>query len=238
MRAAKEIEEPDLFTALSADAGRVGCAIPGTDARCVVKVARKSATSVRDAQLAGIGEGFLARDEGVDGLAEIALILSMADGSGGQDALGYGQALGLIGVQQCIRGSTQHSSQLPAKVIGILHPCVQALSTGSRVNVCGITREKDSARAIAIHHADIRAPDREPARMAQMHTRHARALIEEALEGRKRRGRQRSLLIWRNGSAEEPGIAVTHPLESQASVKVAPGMCEVSVQPADVDVAQ
>src|SRR5712692_4684857 len=71
-----------------------------------------------------------------------------------------------------------------------------------------------------------------------MHTRHARALIEEALEGLKRRGRQRSLLIWRNGSAEEPGIAVTHPLESQASVKVAPGMCEVSVQPADVDVAQ
>src|SRR5713101_9524083 len=207
MRAAKEIEEPDLFTALSADAGRVRCAIPGTDARCVVKVARKSATSVRDAQLAGIGEGFLARDEGVDGLAEIAPILSMADGSGCQDALGYGQALGLIGVQQCIRGSIEHSSQLPTKVIGILHPCVQALSPGSRVNVCGITREEDSAHAIAINHADIRAPDREPARIDQMHARHARALIEEALEGLKRRGRQRSLLIWRNGSAEEPGIA-------------------------------
>ena len=106
MRTAKEIEEPGVFTAPSADANCVGCAIPGTDARGVVQVARKSATSVRDAQLAGIGEGLLARDECVDGLAEIAPILSMADGSGGQDALGYGPALGLIGVQQCIRGST------------------------------------------------------------------------------------------------------------------------------------
>src|SRR5260221_3953787 len=101
MRAAKEIEEPDLFTAFSADAGCVGCAIPSTDARCVVKVARKSATSVRDAQLAGIGEGFLARDEGVDGLAEIAPILSMADGSCGQDALGYRPTLRLISGQPC-----------------------------------------------------------------------------------------------------------------------------------------
>src|SRR5258708_28341645 len=131
MRAEEEMEGQDLFTALSADAGRGGCAIPGTDARCVVKVARKSATSVRDAQLAGIGEGFLARDEGVDGLAEIAPILSMADGSGCQDALGYGQALGLIGVQQCIRGSIEHSSPLPTKVIGILHPCAQALAPRS-----------------------------------------------------------------------------------------------------------
>src|SRR5258708_2787882 len=156
MRAAEEIEEPDLLIAPSADAGRVGCAIPSTDARCVVKVAGKSATSIRDAQLAGIGEGFLARDECVDGLAEIAPILSMADGSGGQDALGYGQALGLIGVQQAVRCSMEHSSQLPAKVIGILHPCVQALSTGGRENVCGITRERESARAVPINQPGVR----------------------------------------------------------------------------------
>src|SRR5258708_18663306 len=162
----------------------------------------------------------------------------MEDGSGGQDALGYGQALVLIGVQQVVRGSIEPCRQLPAKVIGILHPCVQALSTGSRVNVCGITREEDSAHAIAINHADIRAPDREPARIAQTHARYARALVEEALEGLKRRGRQRSLLVWGNGSAEEPGIAVAHPLESQASVQVAPGMCEVGVTPAYADVAQ
>src|SRR5258708_8148789 len=122
MRAAEEIEEPDLLTAPSADAGRVGCAIPSTDARCVVKVARKSATSVRDAQLTGICEGFLARVECVDGLAEIAPILSMAAGSGGQDALAYGQALGLIRPHPVSSTSLNPFPHLPPTFNAIRHP--------------------------------------------------------------------------------------------------------------------
>ncbi|HEX6110123.1 MAG TPA: hypothetical protein VFZ02_11990, partial [Ktedonobacteraceae bacterium] len=78
MRTLEEIEEPDLLIVLSTDAGRVGCAIPGVNARFVVQVAGKPAAPVGDTQLTGIGEGLLAREESFDSLAEIASVLSMA----------------------------------------------------------------------------------------------------------------------------------------------------------------
>src|SRR5258708_13687547 len=98
------------------------------------------------------------------------------------------------------------------------------MSTGSRMDMRGVAREKDSARAIAIHHADIRSPEREPGRIAQTHARHPRALVEEALEGLKRWGGGRCALIRRNRSAKEPGVAVPHPFPGHAPpAQVPPG---------------
>ncbi len=116
VRAMEEIEEPDLLIAPGTDAGRIGGAIPGANACCAIQVAGQRTAPVGDTQLTGIGEGLLAREERFDSLAEIALVLSMAGGSGGQNALSDGKTFGLIGVQQSVGSAVQHLSQLPAPV--------------------------------------------------------------------------------------------------------------------------
>jgi len=100
VRAMEEIEEPDLLIAPGMDAERVGSAIPGTNARRVVEVTCQWATSVVDAQLAGISEGFPTRGEIGDGLAHILSERSVTGGCGGKNARGDRQTFSLIGVQQ------------------------------------------------------------------------------------------------------------------------------------------
>src|SRR5258708_23442171 len=112
------LEEQDLLIASGTDTERVGGAISGANACCAVQVAGKPTAPVGDTQLTGIGEGLLAREERFDSLAEIASVLSMAGGSGGQNALSSRKHFRLIGVHTPVGVARYQRCQLPAKLVG------------------------------------------------------------------------------------------------------------------------
>ena len=63
-----------------------------------------------------------------------------------QHVCGNGPSLRFVGREQCRRRAAQHSGQLPAKIVGVLHAGVQALPSGRRVNVRGIAGKETPAR--------------------------------------------------------------------------------------------
>src|SRR5579859_1454408 len=226
MRATEEIEKSDLFGAFSTDTERIWSTISSADARRVIQVARKSAPSIGQAQLSDIGEGFLACEKCLEGLVHIVLESPMADGTGSQDTLGDREPFGLIGVQQGVRCIIfQDVSQLPAKVIGILHAGIHPLPTSSRMHMRRVACEEDSADTIAVNHTETWSPNREPTGMTKMNIWQASAFVEDALRGLKRWRRKRSVFIWRDGRAKEPDAAMTHPDQGHSSVEhIAPVM--------------
>src|SRR5438876_3167372 len=135
MWAVEEVQESDRLAAAGARTGGVRSAIAGADTCRVVEIARQRVASVGDAHLTGIGEGLRARNEGADGLTEVALVLAMASGCAGEDPTSDRQALGLIGLEQGIGCPPERVSEFPAQVKRILHTCVQTLSASGRMDV-------------------------------------------------------------------------------------------------------
>ena len=58
------------------------------------------------------------------------------------------------------RAMTQHMSELPAEIVGVLHAGVHALPAGRRMNVRGVAHQEHAANLEVLRHAAARAERR------------------------------------------------------------------------------
>ena len=64
----------------------------------------------------------------------------------------YRQPLFFVCVQQRVGSTPEHTAEFPTKIVSVLYPGVHALSAGGRVDMGGISGEKNSSVPVAGHH--------------------------------------------------------------------------------------
>src|SRR6266702_7060265 len=159
MCALEKIEEANLFSAFCPEKRGIGGAISSSYDGSFAVVTSQRTPTIRDTELAWVGEGFLTRGEMNHGLAEILRKSAVARRSGREDTESDGQAFGLIGIKQGFWRSLQNVSKFPTQVVGILNAGIQALATSRRMHVGRISGEENTTVSIPINHANVRSPD-------------------------------------------------------------------------------
>src|ERR1700740_3726739 len=98
-----------------------------------------------------------------------------------------GQALGFVGVQQCLGSSVYDQRQFPGEVVGVLDASVHALSADRAVNVGGIAGEEGVPFPIVVNDAVVHDEVGKPHRLKDFDGRVGGTFGQQALKQFDRR---------------------------------------------------
>src|SRR5215470_8586660 len=105
----------------------------------------------RDARAHYVGNSAISRREREDPV------------SGLDQTLGEGDALALIGVEQCIRcAARKYGFEFPGEIDGVADPCIHALPAGRAMNVCRIAEQKRAPFPEMLRYTVMNMIGREP----------------------------------------------------------------------------